>query len=181
MRTKSMWILFFCAVLAAPAAAQFYKYTDSQGNVRFTDDLNQVPEAQRSGATPYEAVESRPDASPIPERPEDNEKRAEDAAGQQAALEQARQALEEKKKQLEAEYKALMEKRAALEAEKGKRKTRTQALEYNKAVMNLNDDIAAYEGRRKAFDAEVEAYNERLKADMKKRLEKMEASHTPAP
>ncbi len=180
MQAKSMWILFFCVVLAAPAAAQFYKYTDSQGNVRFTDDLNQVPEAQRSGATPYEAVETRPETAPIPETSE-GEKRTEDDAGQQAALEAARQALEEKKKQLEAEYKALMEKRAALEAEKGKRKTRTQALAYNKAVVNLNDDIAAYEARRKAFDAEVEAYNERLKANLQNRLEKMEGSPAPAP
>jgi hypothetical protein len=55
--------------IAGPAWAQFYKYLDKHGNVRFTDDINQVPENQRVKARSY--VESEPTApfstSPIRE------------------------------------------------------------------------------------------------------------------
>ena len=36
-------ILIAAMVFAGPAFAQFYKYLDKQGVVRFTDDINQVP------------------------------------------------------------------------------------------------------------------------------------------
>lgn len=180
MRVNPFWIFALCFVLAAPAAAEFYKYTDQEGNVRFTDDLNQIPESLRSGATAYEQVESRPEESPAAKTPAGTE--ATKASSREAsALEQTRQALEEKKKQLEAEYQALMEKRAALEKSRDQRKTRSQALEYNKAVTQLNEAIQAYEKRREAFDAEVKAYNQRWKADLKRRLEKAEGASEQAP
>ena len=35
-------------MFSVSAAAEFYKYVDEEGNTRFTDDINQVPEAQRA-------------------------------------------------------------------------------------------------------------------------------------
>ena len=40
-------------VLAAPVTAQFYRYIDKDGNLRFTDDLNRVPVEQRTSAYEY--------------------------------------------------------------------------------------------------------------------------------
>ena len=46
-------ILIAVMVFAGPAFAQFYKYLDKQGEVRFTDDINQVPRDQRAAAQSY--------------------------------------------------------------------------------------------------------------------------------
>ena len=46
-------ILIAAMVFAGPAFAQFYKYLDKQGVVRFTDDINQVPQDQRVAARSY--------------------------------------------------------------------------------------------------------------------------------
>ena len=46
-------ILIAAMVFAGPAFAQFYKYLDKQGDVRFTDDINQVPQDQRAAARSY--------------------------------------------------------------------------------------------------------------------------------
>ena len=41
------------AASAPPALAQFYRYVDANGHVRFTDNINQVPEKQRVAARSY--------------------------------------------------------------------------------------------------------------------------------
>jgi len=162
MRTKLFFTLIFCLALCTPATAQFYKYTDSEGNIRFTDDLSKVPENLRSGATPYEALISPPETPPASmEQEKEDNKGATDT--DMEALNQEKQALEEKESKLNAEYKGLMERRASLEKEKKGRKTRTQALEYNKSVEKLNQEVLEFDERRKAFQAEVKAFNERVK------------------
>ncbi len=42
-----LFILLVIVVFAAPAPAEIYKYVDQQGEVHFTDDINQVPLDQR--------------------------------------------------------------------------------------------------------------------------------------
>ena len=46
-------ILIAAMVFAGPAFAEFYKYLNQQGQVRFTDDINQVPQDQRAAARSY--------------------------------------------------------------------------------------------------------------------------------
>ncbi len=51
MKMIKFLILLVIILFAAPAPAAVYKFVDEQGNVRFTDDINQVPEDQRD---PYD-------------------------------------------------------------------------------------------------------------------------------
>jgi hypothetical protein len=51
-------LLLIIILFATPASADIYKFVDEQGNVRFTDDINQVPEDQRGSieiSSNYEA------------------------------------------------------------------------------------------------------------------------------
>src|SRR5512136_1775046 len=58
MRTLALAISTLMLLAATPAVTQqFYRYVDANGHVRFTDDINQVPEKQRTVARSY--VESR--------------------------------------------------------------------------------------------------------------------------
>ena len=52
---KALAIAIWAVTLfsAAPTLAQFYRYVDANGHVRFTDNINQVPEKQRVAARSY--------------------------------------------------------------------------------------------------------------------------------
>ena len=85
-----------------PAAAQFYKYVDKDGNIHFTDDINQVPPEQRAKIRSYEESESNPEAgeaTPQAEEPQNEEQQPDAIAGSdesgQASLEDTRKRLEE--------------------------------------------------------------------------------------
>ncbi|RPJ71758.1 MAG: DUF4124 domain-containing protein, partial [Desulfobacteraceae bacterium] len=58
MRAFIGLVLIALVVGSGSAVAQFYKFTDNQGNIRFTDDINQVPEEQRAKARPYAEAQS---------------------------------------------------------------------------------------------------------------------------
>ncbi|HZO07735.1 MAG TPA: TIGR02281 family clan AA aspartic protease [Myxococcota bacterium] len=50
MRRSAAPILASLVLLAAPAGAEIYRWTDAEGRVHFTQDLSQVPPAQRAAA-----------------------------------------------------------------------------------------------------------------------------------
>jgi len=63
MKKLTWTIVLIFLLLAGPVTAQFYRYIDQNGNLRFTDDLNKVPTEQRvtirgyheAGETSWEA------------------------------------------------------------------------------------------------------------------------------
>ena len=61
MRLINIPIFIIIVLLSAPASAQFYKYIDEDGNIRFTDDINQVPKQQRTTVKSYEEAVSDTD------------------------------------------------------------------------------------------------------------------------
>jgi hypothetical protein len=48
----------FCVLVAHPAASEIYRWTDAQGQLHFTSDLNQVPERYRSQSVASEPTKS---------------------------------------------------------------------------------------------------------------------------
>ena len=53
MKYLKIFIIITFLMFSVSASAEFYKYVDDEGNVRFTDDINQVPEAQRAKIRSY--------------------------------------------------------------------------------------------------------------------------------
>ncbi len=167
-------VLLASLVFAAPASAQFYKYLDKQGNIRFTDDINQVPENQRNKARSY--VVSEPDA-PAAHAPEGGAEKltagpdASDAASADAAVassveeepvDTAKTRLEEMKKQVDGDYQALAKEKEALGKEKDLPKGREQVVEYNKRVEAFNKKAGEFEARSNELRKQVEVYNARV-------------------
>ncbi len=104
-------ILIAAMVFAGPAFAEFYRYLNQQGQVRFTDDINQVPQDQRAAARSYPesqvsetpAVEKSPAVKEEkPAAPEPPAASAAVGAGEDP-IEAARARLEAQKKEVEAE------------------------------------------------------------------------------
>lgn len=175
-------ILIGFLLFSVNASADFYKYVDENGNVRFTDDINEVPEAQRSKIQSY--IESQ--SKEVPEQKEALENQAETeetAPSEQQAnfpdlsederesLEDVRNRLDQMKTEIDQDYEALKGEKKQLAEEKKQAKTREQIIEYNKKVDDLNKRAEAYVKKGKEYEAGVDAYNERI---MKKNKEKEE-------
>jgi hypothetical protein len=149
-------------LLVAPAAAQFYRFVDAGGHVRFTDDINQVPEKQRAAARSY--VETR--AAPPPA--EGTEGKSTESAAVVAAVapepaaESQKERLEDMKQKVEAQYQALVKQKEALSKEKETAKTRQQVIEHNQRVEAFNQAAADYEARSNELRRAVEEYNARI-------------------
>ncbi|MBE9582728.1 MAG: DUF4124 domain-containing protein, partial [Proteobacteria bacterium] len=54
MKLRQCVIVLILTIFPALASAEFYKYVDKNGSVRFTDNLANVPADQRSQVDEYE-------------------------------------------------------------------------------------------------------------------------------
>jgi hypothetical protein len=174
MKWTVFMILLISLAVTTPASAQFYKYLDKQGNVRFTDDINQVPENQRNHIRSYAAASS--DAADATASEGGVEKKAvgshaadeasanaaQAASAEEDPLDSTRTRLEAMKKQIDADYQALASEKEALGKEKEVPKTQAQVADYNKRVAAFNQKAGDYEARSNELRKQVEAYNARV-------------------
>mgnify|MGYP001825124680 FL=1 len=170
MKYLKIFIIFTFLMFSVSAAAEIYKYVDEDGNVHFTDDINQVPEAQRDKVSSY--VESVSEDPPDQEITQENQSE-QSATDQQAnlpdlsddeseSLEDAKQRIDALKSEIDQEYEALMKEKQQLAKAKKQAKTREQIIEFNQKVDSLNKRVAAYEKKGKDYKAQVDAYNQRI-------------------
>lgn len=149
-KTKAVCFFFlvviFCLFLSQ-AQAGYYRYTDDEGNVVFTDDLSKIPEASRSRMKSYKSIQSKnvekdevdkTFLGPFPKN--------EDGNGYD---------FNARKKQLEDEHDWLMEIRRQLNIEKDLINTPEKQERYNKKVRRLNEQIDAYK-------LKIQEHNDRL-------------------
>jgi flagellar motility protein MotE (MotC chaperone) len=170
MNYLKIFIIISFLMFSVSAAAEFYKYVDEDGNVRFTDDINQVPAAQRAKIHSY--VESVSEDPPEQEATQKNQ--ADQAASdqqtnfpdlsdeEQQSLGDAKKQIEKLKSEMDQEYETLLKEKQQLAKEKKQAKTRVQIIEFNKKVESMNKRVEAYEGKGKVDKAQVDAYNERI-------------------
>ena len=152
--------------MTVPAAAQFYKYVDDEGNTRFTDDINLVPPEQRKNIKSYEESVSEPaeeEAGNVQEETQPAPKSASSGGSATVddaeSLEDARKRLDAFKDEIDAEYAALIEEKKKLAKEKEQAQNREQIIEYNKKVEDLNQKVRDYQQKGKDYETQVEAYN----------------------
>ena len=88
MNSIKILVCLVIVLFAFSAAAQIYKYTDDEGNARFTDDLNQVPTDQRDTAGSSVEIESDTDEEVAEEEPELDEETDEVAEDDDEATEE---------------------------------------------------------------------------------------------
>lgn len=156
MRFKTIAIVLIGLLLPGLAAAEFYKYRDASGALRFTDNLNEVPPAQRPEVVTYE--ESRPPApaglgpaADVPAVPD----RTTELKAREAALMTEKEALDQ-------EYQSLMEANRVFEEQK-KDLIEKDPAGYQQRARELNARIEAYDAKRKMFQEKASAFGEDLK------------------
>jgi hypothetical protein len=171
---KALALAIWAAVLlsAPPALAQFYRYVDANGHVRFTDNVNQVPEKQRNAArsyvespgTPADATDAGGTAArkaSAPAAPAAEVAVAAPSEGEESP-DATRSRIEGMKKQVESQYQALLKEKEALAKEKEARKTREQVADYNRRVEAFNQSAGAYDAKSEELRKLVEVYNARV-------------------
>jgi hypothetical protein len=170
MRTHVYFILLIGSLsLSLPAYAEMYKFIDAQGQERWTDDLGQVPEAQRASAERIESVKETPGTSADGQAAE----KTQDAlpgtdtvtsgSGQPSETpEMDRESLELEKADLDRQYQDLIEEREQLERIKAESESADNRPELNQSILEYNRKTEAYESQLKAFNEKVKAYNQRL-------------------
>ena len=151
MIIRILLLLVTLSLISMPVFAEFYKYKDANGVLRFTDNLLEVPKDQREMIQIYKEVVTPEPASDI------SDAQKEDAAlkNQNNLAEQInneREALEQSFKALDTERKSLLESPPSPQEQ--------EAYEaHRKRIDAFNAKIKAYEEQRRMFQAKVDAYN----------------------
>lgn len=174
MRLLFALLFLICMLLPSSVLAEYYKYRDQNGVLRFTDNLADVPEDQRQQIVSYtesedfvmteeESLEYLQDTSVQEETGEDMEgayQNEETETGRDDNLSQ-RKKLNQMKAALDEEFAELMEEKQALLQYKESKKNMSmkEAKAYQKKVTLLNQRITDFEERRQAYKKEADAFN----------------------
>ena len=148
--------------------AEFFKYRDSNGVMRFTDNLAEVPVAQRPEAKSYKEAEDYLTPYQKKERAEKARQEAKAAAKKEKrdAFEigqKQRMDLNKTRTALDEEYGVLMRDRKAIRKENKQATSPEQRVAYKKKVNELNKRIIEYEGRRKQYEESIKEFNAKNK------------------
>ncbi|MCU0599760.1 MAG: DUF4124 domain-containing protein [Desulfobacterales bacterium] len=187
-------IILICGfmLLATAAVAEYYQYTDQSGNLRYTDDISQVPEDQKPAMKTFKSekkVSNEPaDEAPLdendlqpsepsePERMDAGGKTDQPDAEEQIAVDFEEGTLAETAAELDRIQAELNNTRAELEAERAEIKAQApkknaksqERIEYSAKIQDLNNRITQYEEDLKTFEKRVNAFNNSRKITGKK-------------
>ena len=169
-RACMLFSLCLAALLFAnPALGEFFKYRDSNGVLRFTDNLAEVPLDQRPTAKSYKEADDYLTPAQKRERALKARREAETAAkkakeGSFEAQQEKRMDLNKMRTQLDTEYGELIREKKALEKEKTQADTPEKQTAYKKRVNELNKRIIEYEDRRNKYEEEIKSFNAKARA-----------------
>lgn len=155
-------LMAFCV----PVSAQFYKYTDENGVVQFTDDLSKIPKGQRENIPAYyESKESEPEpAAEIDEQAADAHSYLTDTdEATEAELEQESKRLATMRNELQEEYEILVQEQGRIRPDTAVTKSKARAKEYNRRKAALRERAGRYDAKRKAYEEAVMVYNEKVR------------------
>lgn len=158
---KFVYVLMILFCISSPLFGEYYKYTDKDGIVHFTDNLANVPVEQRTTADRYEEIKTpagldRDRAALKQNKQEPSHKQ--DVENKSKTLSRF-QTLNREKKELDNAYESLVKRKQALRKAKSSISTSAESATHQRKVRQLNQAITDYEQRRKAFKKRAGDFN----------------------
>jgi len=148
-----------------PAGAEYYRYTDDNGNVCFTDNLGDVPKDQREVAKQYDSSGAQPDAGSADF--DDSSGKTDPGQAQKPYSSKSPGSLQDKGKELAREKEALdrthrklVKQRNQLKNKSEKEMTEQERKEYSEKVSRYNEKTTDYQKRLDEFNKKVNKYNQ---------------------
>jgi predicted RNase H-like nuclease (RuvC/YqgF family) len=169
---KAIWLVVpIVLFLWGVSAAEYYRYTDRDGHVRYTDDLSTVPPDQRPDVKSYEESDSIEEPSPADDAatPASTKSAKTPAPRQNMTLDAQAEQIRKTKSELDRQYADLMNEKARLEEFRKRAKRKKDIDRVNREISKLNDKIFQWEQKRDAFNAKLDAYNARVIEEAKKK------------
>jgi chromosome segregation ATPase len=162
-RVKPIIVGVFFLVLAwcCPLSAKIYKYLDENGNLRFTNDITQVPQDQREQVKSYEEIQGGVTNSETLEKRREaqsqiiEESRSAERAASTEALKARAEKIKERKAALEAQSKVLKDEADALGPPPSRNASNRRLRTYNAKVKELNQKSSAHQQRIKTLESDV--------------------------
>ena len=148
-----LWTLVFSLLLVSNSSfAEFYKYRDENGVIRFTDNILEVPRSQQQNVEAYREIKTFEEA----EEAADVENMAD-----------IEEKLRAQKTILDTEYQGLLAERQQLEEEATIDRTGAENVAFGKKIVDFNMRLQQYEEKRLLFKEKADIYNEARAAQFK--------------
>lgn len=148
-----LWIFIFSLLLVPDSSfAEYYKYRDENGVIRFTDNILEVPKSQQENVEAYREIKLLEEAGEVTE--------VESMHDIAAKLQTEKTMLGQEFEQLEAERQQL---------EEVAKITRSEAENdaFEKKIRDYNLRLQQYEAKRLLFKEKVDTYNKAMEAQFK--------------
>jgi len=139
--------------------ANFYKYTDRNGNIRYTDNLGDVPENQRNKTQQYHEIEFKE----VKNKSVDNITKDYDSEnvirelGDFQSRNQYYEKLKKEENELNEEYLKLIDEKKQFQKEKEKSKNKVF---LEQKADQLNNKISAYDKKRKMLEKKIKDFHD---------------------
>jgi chromosome segregation ATPase len=147
-------VLFF----TSSGFAQMYRYTDENGNLRFTDDLTRVPLSQQEKLERMPMIKSRPQNNIS--NPSATPASTSTTDALENDLRKTATDLDQTKAELDNIFNALTEKKAGLKTHApSENASRNEMRAYRDKIIELNAEIESYQEKRGVFEEQVNAFN----------------------
>lgn len=156
-------IMVFIMTFAVSVNAQLYEYRDSEGNMRYTDDLGKVPEHRRESAGRINVIPraySQDDAQDA--QPDDDETSPAVEGQIDPDLVAEGGALRQEEAELQEEYESIQEAIADAGDPPGSDASREAFREYNRKAEEINRRIEDYQEKLEDLENRVQEYNARF-------------------
>ena len=151
MMNRIVAMLMTLLLLPVLASAEIYKYRDQSGVFRFTDNLTEVPVAQRENIEQYREIKTTADTAEQTPANVSEKEAVQDARA-------AEKELTDEKEALDNEYSQLMEMRNGIEAAP-QPNTPEEIAAHKKKIQDYNIQLNIYEVKVKGFREKLEAYH----------------------